>query len=56
MSNEYIKYLKRAIDKYLDGNMKEFRKFQKIAIEIYEKENRLHVSVREMLEAKGMSI
>ena len=56
MSANYIEYLRKAIDKYLDGNMKEFRKFQQLAIEIYEKENRLHVSVEEMLEAKEMSI
>ena len=56
MSPTVGKLVGQAVVQYLDGNIDLFNKWVQQAKDEYQKQNRLHASVREILEAKGVTL
>jgi hypothetical protein len=44
----------QAVVQYLDGDIEKFNKWLKQALEIHQRQTRLHATIREILEAKGV--
>lgn len=54
MSPAVKKIVGQAVVQYLNGDIEQFNKWLKQALEIHQKQTRLHATVREILEAKGV--
>jgi hypothetical protein len=56
MDKQYIAYIANAIKTYLNGDVQAYLTYRQKAIEIYERENHLYVSIGERLKHKGVQI
>ncbi|MDF2891220.1 MAG: hypothetical protein K0R80_1587 [Clostridia bacterium] len=54
MSPTVKKLVGQAVVQYLDGDTEQFNRWIKQALEIHQKQTRLHATIREILEAKGV--
>jgi len=54
MSPTVKKLVGQAVVQYLNGGIEQFNKWLEKALEVHKKQTRLHATVREILEAKGV--